>query len=342
LERVGSAGRRMKRWGWRHPSTTLDSINAFRHGRSAWNLTRLSEILPPIDFARRYDVIHCHFGPNGQLALAWRDFGALQGPILTTFHGYDANQLPRVDGPNLYRRLFGKGELFTVGSEFMKRRLVKLGAPENRLVTLPMGVDLSRFRFVGSRKNPNEEIRLLTVARLIEGKGVEYAIRAIALLKEKYSRLRYQIVGDGPLREKLVELTNTLHINGHVIFLGALPQESITEVYRDAQIFVLPSVQAESGWEEGQGVVLAEAQATGLPIIATRTGGIPESIRDGVSGVLVAPRDPAALAAAIEQLASQPDKWSEMGSAGRAYVEENFDIEWLNDRLVSLYRRIAR
>jgi colanic acid/amylovoran biosynthesis glycosyltransferase len=341
LARLGSVAERLVRWGWRRPLTTLDSLNVFRHGRSSLNLTLPHELLPPPLVPPRYDVTHCHFGPNGRLAVAWRAFGVIRGPIITTFHGYDVHELPRIEGRNLYGDLFSKGELFTVGSEFMKERLLALGAPEARVVKLPMGVDLSRFTLAQRSEDRNGKIRLLTVARLVEGKGIEYAIHAIELLKNRYPHLRYQIVGDGPLRGRLIELTSTLGLRNHVEFLGALPQESVIQIYRNAHIFLLPSVLAESGWEESQAVVLAEAQAVGLPVIATRTGGISESICDGKSGNLVPPRDPIALADAIERLAKHPDRWSGMGRAGRAYVKDRFDIEKLIDRLVDLYRTVA-
>jgi colanic acid/amylovoran biosynthesis glycosyltransferase len=341
LARLGSVAERLARWGWRRPQTTLDGLNIFRHGRSALNLTLLHEFLPPSVIPQRYDVIHCHFGPNGRLAVGWRAFGAIQGPIITTFHGYDVHELPRIEGRNLYGELFSKGELFTVGSEFMKERLLALGAPETRVIKLRMGVDLSRFTPVERSDDQDGKLRLLTVARLIEGKGIEYAIRAIAALKNRSCPLHYQIVGDGPLRGRLVELTNALGLRNEVKFLGALPQERVVQIYRDAQIFLLPSVLAESGWEEGQAVVLAEAQAVGLPVIATRTGGISESICEGRSGVLVPPHDPVALAEAIERLAKQPERWDEMGRAGRAFVEDRFDLEKLNDQLIDLYHGIA-
>jgi colanic acid/amylovoran biosynthesis glycosyltransferase len=341
LARFGSAAGRLARWGWRHPKITLDSLNIFRHRRSALNLTLLHELLPALEFPQRYDVVHCHFGPNGQRAVAWRDFGALLGPIITTFHGYDVNQLPQIEGPYLYQRLFNEGELFTVGSEFMKKRIIALGAPEDRIVKLPMGIDLSRFRFTERIKNHDGELRLLTVARLVEVKGIEHAIRAVASLKEKYSRIHYQIVGDGPLRAELEGLASRRGLANNVEFLGALPQEKVIELYRDAQIFLLPSIVTESGEEEGQSLVLAEAQASGLPVIGSRIGGIPESIREGKSGLLVPPQDPSALARAIEQLAEHPQAWGQMGRVGRAHVEDCFDLEKLNDRLVDLYRMVA-
>lgn len=340
VRRLGSAARRLARWGWRRPTISLDSLNVPRHGRSALNLTLLHDLLPALKTPQQYDVVHCHYGPNGRRAVAWREFGALCGPIITTFHGYDVNWLPRIEGATLYKELFHKGELFTVGSEFMKERVIALGAPEDRIIKLPMGVNLSRFRFAERVISNDGELRLLTVARLVEVKGIEYAIRAVASLKGKYPRIHYHIIGDGPLRAKLEGLVGLLGLANEIEFLGALPQERVIELYQYAQVFVLPSIVTELGEEEAQSLALAEAQASGLPVIGTRIGGVSESMREGESGLLVQPKDPDALARAIDYLGEHSQVWSQMGRAGRTHVETHFDLEMLNDRLIDLYRTV--
>jgi colanic acid/amylovoran biosynthesis glycosyltransferase len=339
--RLKSGAKRLARWGWSNPRITMDSINVLRGGRSVLNLRLLHELLPPLAATKSYDVIHCHYGPNGTLALNWRDFKALQGQIITTFHGYDVNQLPKLHGADLYKKLFGGGELFTVGSEFLKKRIIRLGAPEDRIVKLPMGVDLSRYRFAERRAKFGGRIQLLTVARLVEVKGIEYAIRAVAILKSKYQHIQYQIVGDGPLRNFLEDLVLQLGIRGQVEFLGALSQEDIVEIYEAAHVFILPSVITQTGEEENQSLVLIEAQASGLPVIATRIGGNSESIREGRSGLLTPPRDVDSLAEAIEQLLENPQTWGRMGREGRAHVESCFCLETLNDQLMDLYRLVT-
>ena len=118
-------------------------MNVFRHGRSAISLRLHHETLPAREKRLVYDVVHCHFGPNGARAVRLRQFGALRGPVITTFPGYDANKLPRVHGPKIYDELFAHGDTFTVGSEFMHTKLINLGAPKSKLVCLPIGVDLS-------------------------------------------------------------------------------------------------------------------------------------------------------------------------------------------------------
>jgi colanic acid/amylovoran biosynthesis glycosyltransferase len=239
----------------------------------------------------------------------------------------------------LYENLFKHGDLFTVGSEFMRRRIVSLGAPEDRIAKLPMGVDVSRYRFAERRKGDGE-FRLLTIARLVEVKGIEYVLRSLAIIKDKCPGLRYFVAGDGPLRNKLEALVTELGIAQTVEFLGEVCHEEALQQYHAAHGFVLASVVTDSGEEESQSVVLAEAQATGLPVIATATGGIPESMRDRESGLLVPPRNPGALASAILWLVNHPEAWGEMGRAGREYVEEHFNLERLNDQLVGIYHTV--
>ncbi|WP_395747009.1 glycosyltransferase [Prosthecobacter sp.] len=338
LERLKGAVSRLMIWGWRNPVVIVDALNGFRHGRHAWNLNRLNNLLPDQRVSGEYDVIHCHYGPNGERAVALRQLRAFKGPVITTFHGYDANLLPRVFGPHLYRRLFRHGDLFTVGSEFMRRRILRLGAPEDKIVKMPMGVDLARYQFNERKKKEQDEpFRLLTVARLVEVKGIEFSLRAAALVKAKLPSFRYQIAGDGPLRGSLERLAAELHLGDTVEFLGAVSADEAIGLYETAHAFLLPSIVTQTGEEENQPVVLAEAQATGLPVIASDIGGVSESMRDGESGRLVPARDPGAIAEAVMHIAEHPDDWGKMGRAGRAYVEEKFDLNKLNQQMTEMY-----
>jgi colanic acid/amylovoran biosynthesis glycosyltransferase len=340
--RLQGAASRVRRWGLRDPGSLFESFNVLRYGRQALDLSLLYRWFPAQTFDRDYDIIHCHFGPNGQRAVVMRNVGAFRGRIITTFHGFDANFLPRIHGPRLYESLFKYGDLFTVGSEFMRRRIVSLGAPKGRIVKVPMGVDLSRYRFAERRKPDHGKLRLLTVARLAEAKGVEYVLRGIAMIKEKCPRLRlrYLVAGDGPLRSKLEALVAQLGLSQTVEFLGAVSQEQAISLYETAHAFVLASVVTDSGEEESQSVVLAEAQASGLPVVATNIGGIPESVRDGESALLVPQRNPGALASAILWLVDHPKAWGPMGRAGRVHVEEHFNLERCHNLLVDIYRLV--
>ena len=294
----------------------------------------------PLLGKRSYDIIHGHFGPNGLKAAFLLEAGLLRGKLITTFHGYDVNVFPRRYGFSVYRRLFIRGDFYTANTSFTTGRAIDLGCPPERIVTLPVGVSLAKFPFAERKLERTGEIRILTVGTLIEVKGIEFGIRAVARLAHRRPMIRYQIVGDGPLLRPLGELARKLAIADRVEFLGALPEDQLRECYRQTHIFMLPGVIARSGAQEGQGLVLVEAQASGIPVIATRVGGIPQTVLDGDSAFLVPQRDVDALASKIRYLIEHPQRWPEIGRAGRRHVERHFDIEKLNDRLVDIYRKV--
>jgi len=173
---------------------------------------------------------------------------------------------------------------------------------------------------------------------LVEVKGHEYVLRALAQLRARCPEIRYDLVGDGPLRPKLEQLVIELGLGETVALHGARDGAFIKTLLAAAHLAVLASVNVE-GDQEGQGLFLQEAQACGLPVVATEHGALPEGLLPGQSGLLVPERDVAALAQRLEYLVEHPEVWPEMGRRGRAFVEEHYDISQLNAQLVELYRR---
>ena len=326
---------------WRSaPRQVAGALNVFRFGKLAGSFKLLHSAVPFLARRPAYDIIHAHFGLNGIKAQALRDIGAVSGKLVTTFHGYDVTVRAPGAGRNRYARLFERGELFTSNSRYTAERAHELGCPAERLMQLAMGVDIRAFVPKQRRTTRAGGPALLTVARLVEVKGVEYALRAVALLVPRHPELKYRIIGDGPLRGSLEKLCRELRIEANVEFWGGRPQEELFTAYEQADLFVLPSVVAADGGVETQGVVLIEAQAMGLPVVASRVGGIPDSLADGVSGALVPERDPEALARKLAELIEHRELWPEMGRAGQRFVKEKFDSCKLNDRLEELYRRV--
>ncbi|MFM1769436.1 MAG: hypothetical protein RJA22_1965 [Verrucomicrobiota bacterium] len=324
------------------PRTVLASLNPWRHGRLASSFRLLAAARPFLPARPAYDIVHAHFGPNGVKALALRDIGAVRGRLVTSFHGYDINVRAGRGRRNPYAALFARGELFMANSRFTAGRLRELGCPAERLVILPMGVDLRRFR-PGSRPPARPGVmRVLTVARLVEAKGIDVALRAVARLAPACPGLSYEVIGEGPCRAELERLAGALGVADRVTFLGGCTQERVLAALGNADVFLLPSVVGRDGTEETQGVVLLEAQAMGLPVVASRIGGIPESVAEGESGFLVSERDPEALARALGGLLERSAEWPALGRAGRAFVEANFDLRRLQDRLVEYYEGLLR
>ncbi len=224
----------------------------------------------------------------------------------------------------------------------MRDTLVALGAPPDKIRKLPVGLNFSQFTFKARKPDPDGVIKIVTVARLAEKKGLEYAIQAIAKVCASCPdvQLRYKIAGEGPERSKLEALIKTLNIGEKVELLGWCAQPEVTALLETAHIFVLPSVTAKDGNKEGQALVIQEAQAVGLPVVTTLHNGIPEGLLDGKSGLLVPERDVNEMANKLLYLISNPDTWAIMGAAGRNFVEQYYDIEQLNQQLLSFYNEV--
>ncbi len=288
----------------------------------------------------RPSLIHAHFGIDGvhALPLARR----LDVPLVTTFHGFDATLSTAallsspawINYPLFRHRLARDGDLFLCVSAFIRDRVLAMGFPERRTLVHYTGVDWRAIR----PRNPGEETpTILHVARLVEMKGTEYLIRAIAALARTHAQVRLDIVGDGPLRSRLQALAGALGVATRVRFLGALPHAEALCHMRRAAMLVLPSVHTPTGRVEGLGMVLLEAAATGVPVVASRVGGIPEGVLDGQTGVLVPGRDAEALCAGMAALLDQPDTRRRMGAAARLLVEQRFDIRRQGETLEGLY-----
>lgn len=287
-----------------------------------------------------YDIAHCHYGPNGNLAALLKRIGAIRGKVITVFHGYDITQLIEQEGPDLYKSLFEVGDFFMPISDRWKEKMVELGCNPDKIIVHRMGVDTNKFDFVPRSPDPDGQVRLLTTARLVEKKGIEYGIRAVAQALQKYPGIIYQIAGDGPLRSDLQKLIDDLNLQTQVKLLGWQPQTEIIRLMREAHIVLAPSVTSAKGDQEGVPTVLMEALAQGLPVLSTCHSGIPELVQDGRSGFLVPERDVPALVEKLSYLIDHPEIWPKLGRAGRDYVEKYFDLGKLNDQLVEFYQQI--
>ncbi|MGK7950618.1 MAG: glycosyltransferase [Xenococcaceae cyanobacterium] len=183
-------------------------------------------------------------------------------------------------------------------------------------------------------------IQITTTGRLVEKKGIEYVIYAMAKLIPNYPRLRYIIIGEGHLRPHFTKLIQELKLTENVELLGWCNETEIVAILKNTHIFVAPSVTAANGDRDAPINVLKEAMAMGLPVVSTYHGGIPELVEDGKSGFLVPERDATALAEKLAYLIENSEIWSQMGASGREFVIEHYNLTRLNDDLVKVYRSL--
>jgi colanic acid/amylovoran biosynthesis glycosyltransferase len=314
----------------------LGTLNPLLYWRRAWtleHLRRTASLLP----RRQFDVCYLPFVQDAFKAFRLRRAGVLSGPVVAAIRGSDITRYVATRGPGVYARVFRRIALFLPVCAAFARRIVELGAPPARVVVHRTGIDLRHWRFRPRRREPGAPLRLISVARLVEKKGIAYVLDAVRGLGEAGIEVSYEIAGDGPLRKSLEAHRDRLGLRDRVRFLGWASADQVREALERAHALVAASVTAGDGDEEGIPNVLKEAMASGLPVVATRHGGIPELVEDGASGYLVAEHDTAGLAETLARLAAHPEAWAGLAAAGRARVERDYDIERLNDRLADLF-----
>src|SRR5262245_12922607 len=305
--------------------------SAFKLTGFAPNLVRQLRALQPA-------LIHAHHGISGALALPLAQ--ALGLPLVVTFYGADATvtaksaKFTSVAGWTYHRRtgrLQQEPTLIIAVSRFIKRQLVARGYPENKIVAHYYGVDTQKFR---ADPAVTREPVVLFVGRLAEKKGVAYLLRAMEQVRVHAPDLHLVIAGDGPLRPSLEPLARNLR---RCTFLGMQSHEVVKGWMNRASMLVAPSVTAASGDSEGLPTVIVEAQAMGLPVIATDHAGNTEAITDGQTGLIAAERDSDTLARHITRLADNQELWARLSDNARRQAERQFDLRKQTRILEGLY-----
>ncbi len=318
---------------FKKPVVTIKALKYFFKVRQQ-TLFRYLHFLRPF-YHDQFDIVHCHFGPNALRALSLKKTG-FKGKLVTTFHGFDVTTYINTYGQHVYDDLFNTGDLHTYNSEATKNILISLECPAGKMIKLPMGVNLEKFPYKARTVDPDQPINILSVGRLVEMKGREYAIKAVARVAHQYPRIKYWIAGDGELKDRLQQLIYKSEMHDKIKILGWVESDKLIELYNQSHIFLHPSVKDSRGNMEGQGVVLIEAQAAGLPVIATNHNAFPTSMIDGVTGFLVSERDVSGIADKLIYLIEHKDQWPEIGKQGREFAQQ-FDINILNDKLEQIY-----
>ena len=263
-------------------------------------------------------------------------------PVIVSFHGADA----MVDmNKQAYRRateeMLGLARLILVRSESLAERLIALGCSREKLRIHRTGIPLDRFNFVARAAPADGSWRFFQACRLISKKGLHTSLRAFARFAEAFPRSEFTISGDGPLLDELAALAAQLGIADRVTFTGFLSQHALREQLYASHIFLHPSELGSDGNQEGVPNSMLEAMSTGMPVVATRHGGIPEAVDDTVGGFLVPERDWNAMALAMLTLAGSPDRFSAMGAAAAQAVAARFEQQKQVSVLESCYAEAA-
>lgn len=317
-------------------SKKLASLNISRFGIHSKSLL-LPSIVTSTKKTLKSDVFIAHFGTAAVVANKMRELGLLQGKLVTVFHGADISVKAILNVfKQDYENLFKKGELMLPISELWQKKLIDLGCKSKKITVNRMGINSEQFKCRELHKPISEPLKIITVARFIEKKGLSDALNAMYELRQRGIEFEYQIVGDGDLKEQIVQQIDNLNLSQCVKLLGFQPQEKIAQLLNEADAFLLPSVIATNGDMEGIPVALMEAMAMGLITISTYHSGIPELITHNKSGLLAQEHSPSQLADSIENLISGQVDIVKMRAAAKAQVEEHFKQSKLYTQLYDI------
>jgi glycosyltransferase involved in cell wall biosynthesis len=268
--------------------------------------------------------------------------------LVTTFHGFDITtrriNMLKSGKPSWANYLLNRGALarngalFLCVSKFIRQQVLAQGFPESRTRLHYIGVDTAQI--VPPAVRADQPI-VLHVGRLVEKKGADDLIQAFAMLPSRHEDAWLVIVGDGPLRDDLMRRAQAVGVEKRVVFMGARSQEEVLRMMTEAALLCQPSVTAKSGDSEGLGMVLLEAAASGIPVVGTHSGGIPEVVVDGETGLLVKEHDVTALARCLTDLLDSSIIRRRMGQAARRHVEANFDVVRQSAMLADLYKELV-
>jgi len=288
------------------------------------------------------DVVHAQFGPPGVLIAPVAK--KLDIPLFVTFHGYDVFLLPkRGDWKNRYNNLFESADKLITVSERTLKELVDLSSQEEKTCVVHNGTTIGECDYSDpSKEYDGGVVKLLFVGRLIEVKSplrLVDVFRRATQMNENKSTLKLTIVGDGPMKRELKDRVKQYGLSDRIDYLGKVSHNEVRRLMADHHIYVQYCQRSANGAEESFGVTFIEAQASGLPVVSTKSGGVPDAVNDGESGYLVPEEDTEAMAERIVQLAQSPDQWSKMGRAGREYVEKHFDLSKQVHKLTDLYKK---
>ncbi len=285
------------------------------------------------------DVVHVHWWFPGGLAVWPASGGAL--PVVLTSHGTDLFLLDRFRASRwLAARVFRAARAVTVISSPLVSRVEALGVRRERIAVIPMPVDAGLFdaAFQPAPGGDRGRGSVLFVGRLIEHKGCEFAIRAVAELRRRGRDVTLTVLGDGPDRGALERLASDLEVADRVRFQGSVPPAEVAAALAAADVFVLPAVTDWKGEQEGFGVAIVEAMLRGVPVVASASGGIPDVIRDECTGLLTRERDATGLAAAVERLLADPALARRLAAAARSDAAARFAPASIAARYAEVYR----
>ncbi|WP_276978800.1 glycosyltransferase family 4 protein, partial [Flavobacterium filum] len=295
--------------------------------------------LPVFFFFFKYDIIHCHFGFNGKKIAHLKKLNILKNEkCVLTFHGSDLTPSLIEEYKVFYKEVFRFFNAFTVNSPYLEIILKKIHPEIINLHILPVGFRkdyLEKIQITEKKINPKH---IVFCGRLMPIKGPDNAILILNELVRCNYDVHLDIIGDGPMREDLLEKVKQLNLQNHITFHGFLTQNKVFEIMAQSSIFLLAAtVEKETLRAETQGLVIQEAQFFKLPVVVSNIGGIPFGLIDGKTGFLIDQSDINLFVSKICLLIDNQNLQLSMGDKGHEFVQERFDSKILGEKLITIF-----
>jgi colanic acid/amylovoran biosynthesis glycosyltransferase len=313
---------------FRHKREVMNSLSVFKFGRQALSLRIFYQILPFLN--KNIDIIQVHYADYLDRAVLLKKSG-IKAPVILMMHRYDLRKLIESDG-HTYSETFKYVDKILAISKYSYNMLISCGVPEEKIIIHPVGVYTKKYKTITRSAKSKKDIVVLSVGRLDSIKGHKFGLKAISIIKELSGlNIFYRIAGYGPELENLTAIASDLNLQENVVFTGPKNQDELLVEYKNADIFFLPSL------DEMTPVVIMEAFASGLPVVATNVGAVSEFVRNNENGFLVEPENTKQMADYLKTLIEDPVMRYEMGERGRDFISKNNDIEVLDKRLEEIY-----
>jgi len=334
LEKLVGRARREGRW-----PEALIAEHERKYGAEYKAALRARNALFFVELFEREDVRHFHVHFANRAAHTALFVKAISGiPFSVTAHGQDF--MIDLGNEELLREICATAEFVAAETNYSRDLLAgRCPAATDKIFRVYNGMSVAKFAPSAALRNATGPIRLLSVGRLVAFKGFDVLINACADLRQRSIDFVCEIIGDGPLRDELQERVAKNDLTANVRFRGEQSQENVLASLAACNIFVLASMTDERGASDVFPTVIAEAMASGKPVVSTTIAGIPELVSHGETGLLVAPGDAKALADAITRLIRDDTLQASFGRAGRLRIENNFTIEKTIEPLLERFSR---
>lgn len=320
----------------------IDYIRKYHNEHSKFSLTCLYQW----QFYKQFNdaaIIHIQYGTNKYPIDLLKKTGYFKPTVVVTFHGHDA--FFPINGfiPNngYYDNLFKNVMLITANTPYLCNKIEELGCPKNKLIVIPVGVDVNFFYPLSINKKEGHIFKIITVGRLDKVKGHSYSIEVVKKLIDIGFEVEFSIIGEGNERNNLEDLIKSYQLEDKVFLKGSMSQKEIRQELWEHDIYILTAVALKDGRRETQGLATIEAQACGLPVVVFDSGGVKYTLKDGISGFICDEFDVNAMVNKIKLFIEDPNLIDSMGKNAVKFVNESYSQKIIDKKWERIYKSLT-